>query len=220
MWIRGLSLVVWALVAASAAFWGLKLFVAARPAPPHTQVAMGAPARGDLSRLLGTDAPPPSGAPAPAADPRFQLVGVVAPRSERAAGEGLAVIVVDDKPARAYRVGAVVEGQTVLQSVSARGASLGLRDGAAQVALSLPPPAPAAVGQLPPIGPAALPATLPAAAVPQPQPVQQQPIRAPRPFGQQPPQQQPPQAPQQQPLQQPFQQPLPQPQPNAGGILR
>ncbi len=155
MWTRIGTALVWALVAAALAFWGLRLFGASQPAPPNAQVALppGAVA-GDLTRLLGTDPVPVAAAEAPQAapDPRFQLVGVVSPRSSRAASEGVAVIVVDDKPARAYRIGAVVDGQTVLQSVSPRGASLGPKGGAALVALDLPPPAAAATGQLPPAG--------------------------------------------------------------------
>lgn len=149
---RWWTLGVWALAAASAAFWGLRLFVASPPLPPHTQTAgTGAALRGDLSRLLGVDAPPPVAetTPEPAPDARFQLIGVVSPRSPQAAREGLALIAVDGKPPKAFRVGAVVDGQTVLKTVGLRGATLGPRDGAAVVALNLPPPAPAATGALP-----------------------------------------------------------------------
>ncbi len=148
---RWWTLGVWAAVAASAVYWGLKLFVAPPPLPPSTQVAeLGVAARGDLSRLLGVDAPAPVAvAEEPAADARFQLIGVVSPLATRAAGEGLALIAVDGKPAKAFRVGAVIDGQTVLQAVGARSAKLGPRDGAAQVALNIAPPAPAATGTLP-----------------------------------------------------------------------
>ncbi|MEO5733587.1 MAG: hypothetical protein ABIN96_04225 [Rubrivivax sp.] len=155
MWMRVCTVTVWALVAGALAFWGLRLFGSSQPAPSQTQLALppGAVA-GDLTRLLGTDPEPVAVAEAPQAapDPRFQLVGVVSPRSARAAAEGLAVIVVDDKPARAYRIGAVIDGETVLQSVSPRGASLGPKGGAAVVALDLPPPAAAATGRLPMAG--------------------------------------------------------------------
>lgn len=152
MWTRVSTLLAWALAAASIVFWGLKLFATANPPPADVQLATaGGPPRGDLTRLLGADAPPPPPPEAQAAapDPRFHLIGVVSPPSPAASAQGLAVIVVDDKPARAYRVGAVVDGQTVLQSVHARGASLGPQGGAAAVALDLPPPAAAATGQLP-----------------------------------------------------------------------
>ena len=152
MWVRTVTLLVWAAVAASALFWGLKLLVKAPPAPPQAQVAQtGGAVRGDLSRLLGVDAPAPVAAAAPesAPDSRFNLVGVVSPRASQAAGEAVALIAVDGKPARAYRVGAVVDGSHVLQSVSARGANLGPRGGASVIALNIAPPAAAATGQLP-----------------------------------------------------------------------
>ena len=147
-----MTLLVWLLAAGSALFWGLRLFVAAPPLPQRTPVASAAPVvRGDLTRLLGVDPPPPvaQAAAEPAPDARFQLVGVVAPRSAAAAGEGLALIAVDGKPAKAYRVGALVDGQNVLKSVAARGATLGPLDGAALVALNIAAPPVAATGTLP-----------------------------------------------------------------------
>jgi general secretion pathway protein C len=152
---RWWTFAAWCLAAVTALYWGLKLLVTPLPVPARTPVAAAAPvARGDLTRLLGVDAAPAAVAAAPAAEPppdaRFQLVGVVNPRSRQHSAEGLAVIAVDGKPARAFRVGAVVDGQTVLQSVGARGAQLGPRGGATLVALNLAPPAAAATGTLPP----------------------------------------------------------------------
>ena len=198
---RWWTLVVWALAAAGALFWGLKLFVKAPAVPAHTQLAESANlARGDLSRLLGADevAQAPTLAPEPGLDARFQLIGVVSARSPMAAREGVALIAVDGKPPRAYRVGALVEGQNILQTVNARGATLGPRDGAALVALNLTPPAPPATG-VPQPGAGGLPGARPGGQLmppqpqPQPQPLQQQ---------------------QQQP-----QQPQPQPQPQVPGFL-
>jgi general secretion pathway protein C len=142
---RWVTFLVWAAVAASAVAWGLKIFVQPPAAPPQALVAeTGRAARGDLTRLLGVDPPPPVAvkAPVPAADARFKLVGVVSPRSPQAAREGLALIAVDGKPPRAY----------VLQAVNPRGATLGPVDGPALVALKLPPPSAAATGVLPPAG--------------------------------------------------------------------
>lgn len=162
-----MTLGVWALVAAAAVAWGLRVFVRPLPVPPGTAVADMAPVlQADLTRLLGADPPPPAAAPeaaAPAPDARFTLIGVVAPRhvaAGRAArlGEGVALIAVDDRPPRAYRVGARVDGETVLQSVSARGAELGPRGGPVQVALQLAPPPPASTGTLPGVGGGAAPA--------------------------------------------------------------
>ncbi|MBL8316656.1 MAG: hypothetical protein JNK55_23230 [Rubrivivax sp.] len=152
---RWWTLWVWALVAGSALFWGFKLVSRPLPVPSQAKVAEpGVALRGDLSRLLGADAPAPvaAAAPAPAIDARFSLIGVVSPKATQAAREGLALIAVDGKPPRAYRVGAVVEGTHVLKSVSARGAMLGLKDGDAQFGLSVAPLAPAATGSLPTAG--------------------------------------------------------------------
>ena len=146
---RWWSFAVWALVAGSALFWGLRLFVTAPPAPSQTTVAeLGAGARGDLSRVFGPDpvVVVQAAEPEPVADARFQLIGVVSPRGGGNSSQGLALIAVDVKPAKAYRVGSVVDGQTVLQSVQARGAALGPRGGAVQVALAIAPPAAAATG--------------------------------------------------------------------------
>jgi general secretion pathway protein C len=153
-----------ALVAASAVYWGLRLFVPSRPVPSGAVIAVAGPVgTGDLTRLLGADAPPPAAPDAPPPDARFQLIGVVAPRARASAAEGVALIAVDGKPARAYRVGAVVEGQTILQAVAVRSAQLGPRNGATQVSLDLAPPAPPTTGAPAPALPAeALPEATPA----------------------------------------------------------
>jgi len=156
---RWVTFLVWALVAASAAAWGLKLFVTAPSAPPQVSVAMQSQLpRGDITRVLGADAPPPvdpaageSLESAPA-DARFQLVGVVAPRGSETARGGVALIAVDGKPAKAYRVGAVVDGDNVVQAIRLRGADLGPAGGKVAVALNIPPPAAAATGTLPGAG--------------------------------------------------------------------
>lgn len=66
----------------------------------------------------------------------YVLVGVVA----NPAHSGAALISVDGKPAKPYRVGAVVDGSLVLQSVTARKAVLADGpQGAARLTLELPP---------------------------------------------------------------------------------
>lgn len=158
------AFVIWAAIAASMVFWGMRLWVKPIAAPGHaTLVSTASAAKGDLSRLFGTDAAPAvaaAGLPPPAqADARFKLIGVVAPRSVAAKGEGLALIALDGKPPRAYRVGTTVDGDLVLQAVHARGASIGPRGQAAQVDLelpALPPPAtgtPMSVGAAPQVQP-------------------------------------------------------------------
>lgn len=149
------AFVIWALVAGSAVFWLLRLVVSAPQAPAQTvAVSTASVLRGDLSRLLGA---PPSAAPAgePVADVagRFRLIGVMAPRADAAvSGQGIALIAIDGKPARPYRIGAPVDGELVLQAVSQRGASIGPREAAPSVRLELPPLPPAATGSLPPAG--------------------------------------------------------------------
>lgn len=163
---RWVSLLAWAAVAASAVFWGLRVFVQAPAAPPQARLADPAVAvRGDLTRLLGADAAPAVAArpsPVAVADPRYTLVGVVSPRdAARGSREGVALIATDGKPPRAYRVGATVDGDHVLQAVSQRGAQIGPRGGPPAVALELPPPAAAATGRpgaaVPPAGVQSLP---------------------------------------------------------------
>lgn len=170
---RWWALVVWAAVAATVVYWGLRLSAGGRPVPPQTMVvSSSANARGDLTRLFGVEVQPVVAAPPPMAA-RFQLVGVAAPRAEAdGAREGVALIAVDGKPPRAYRVGALIDGDNVLQSVRQRGAAIGPRDGATLVSLDLPPPAPAATGMLPSAGtPAVMAPTMPPARSPLPVPM-------------------------------------------------
>jgi general secretion pathway protein C len=147
---RWVTFGVWVGVAACAAFWALKVFVRPLPVPPTARTVADAQAlRGDLSLVLGsTPEPVAQEAPVAALASRFKLIGVVSPRSPRAASEGLALIAIDGKPPKAYRVGAEVDGELVLQRVHARGADLGARDAAvASVALDVPPLPPPATGR-------------------------------------------------------------------------
>jgi len=138
---------VWLLVAGSALFWGLRLFAAGPAVPPGVPVA-GASAlpMSDLSRVLGAELRPvaeESAAPPPEAS-RYKLVGVVAPRG---AGPGVALIAIDGQPPRAYRVGARVDGATVLRSVQWRAARLGTAGVPGEITLELPVLPPPATGQ-------------------------------------------------------------------------
>lgn len=152
------AFVIWAAVAGSVVFWAMRLFVRPVTAPAHATVVSSASGfKGDLTRLFGVDETPPiaavpAGAPAAAADARFRLIGVVAPRSLAAKGEGLALIAMDGKPPRAYRVGSAVDGDMVLLAVHSRGASLGPPGQPAQVDLSLPALPPPATGSLSSLG--------------------------------------------------------------------
>ena len=145
---------VWLLLGGSVAYWGLQLF--ARPlAMPALVVSAGDGQAGsvDLSRLLGSGVP--EAAPEPeAASTRLRLLGVVAPKSAKAAeaGEGVALIEVDGI-ARTVRVGAVVDGDLRLLRVDARSAGLGRLGQAPTQTLQISPPASPATGSLPPAAP-------------------------------------------------------------------
>ena len=110
------AFVIWALVAATAVFWGLRLFVTAPQTPPGAVAVGDATAvRVDLSRLLGA-APVAPVAAAAEASSRFRLLGIMAPRAGLAgSAQGVALIAVDGKMARAYRVGAALDAELVLQ---------------------------------------------------------------------------------------------------------
>jgi general secretion pathway protein C len=160
------AFVIWALVAATAVFWGLRLFVRA-PAMPTYAVAVGdaAAVRGDLTRLLGAAPVTAEAAAQPAeASARFRLTGIVAPRAAPAgrapSSYGVALIAVDGKMPKAYAVGAHIDGDLVLQSVSLRTASISSGQGAPTVTLELPRLADAATGTLPPSLPGAAPAAV------------------------------------------------------------
>jgi general secretion pathway protein C len=139
--VRGITLLLWAAAAASAVAWALKLGNpgAARPPVPS---AYRAPAPADpamVARLLGQAQ---GNASAPAAAPlssRFNLVGVVADLAQ----QGAAVIAVDGRPAKPFRVGNAVDEGLILQSVQRRSAVLAATtDGPPVVTLELPPQQP------------------------------------------------------------------------------
>ena len=135
---RGAAFLLWALLAASVAYWVLKLIrpegvvaaPAARAAPPADPAA--------VARLLGSS-PGAAGVPAAPAvrlASRFVLVGVAAGQSRG----GAALIAIDGKPARPFRVGSAVEEGIFLQAVEARRAVLAASAGGpALLTLELPP---------------------------------------------------------------------------------
>ena len=160
---RWTAWLVWAALAGSLVFWGLRLFARPAAVPPQVQtVAIDQAVQGDVLRLLGAVAPVGEAAPLPPpAAARFKLVGAVA---STGAGPSWAVLSVDDKPARVVRLGGSVDGQWVLQGVTARGVSLGPAGAPAQVTLELPQLPPPATGTLLPGAVTGLPqqgATLP-----------------------------------------------------------
>jgi general secretion pathway protein C len=148
---RIFAFLVWAVLAACVAFWGLRL--GSRPAavPLHATPVTGVgSAQGDLSRLFGAGAPTQeAAAPAAAANTRFKLLGTFAAKGQESQA-GWATVSVDNGPARTYRIGATLAGtELVLQQVSLRGARIGPEGASSTVTLELPAlPAPA-TGKLP-----------------------------------------------------------------------
>jgi general secretion pathway protein C len=158
---------VWAGCAASAVAWGLRLSGSALAVPANAQLlAPDQSLRGDPLRLFSLP-PAAATAAAPAQASRFRLVGVVAPLAPLATSApvapkvgqaatnrgtrrdvGVALLSLDGKPARAYRVGAAVDGAWVLQGVSQRGAQLGPAGAPAALQLELAALPPAATGNL------------------------------------------------------------------------
>lgn len=165
------AFVVWALVAATAMFWGLRLLARPQSAPAFaTTVGEGTVMRGDLSRLFGAAPVAAPNAPtAPELSSRFKLLGIMAPKASGdtpAQRIGYALIAVDGKPARPFAVGATVDSGLVLQSVSLRTAAIGPAEGAPALRLEMPLLPAAATGTLPPIGEGGVAPAVPAAAPP------------------------------------------------------
>ncbi|WP_353140948.1 type II secretion system protein N [Limnohabitans sp.] len=129
------SLLVWGAVAFSAVTWGLR-WSATGAAPSNATAAAQALPEVDVSaaaRSLG--AAPVQAAAAPTLASRFQLQGVMAVGPDA----GAALISVDGKPAKPYRVGAVVADGLVLQFAQGRRVSLGMAlDGPQALVLELP----------------------------------------------------------------------------------
>ena len=136
-WIQHLiTFALWALCGVSLAWWGLRLTQGSAPgrAPLAVSQAPVLDAQA-LARLLGADAVPSSGAVA-AAPTRLVLLGVLA---GTVSGDGAALIAIDGKPAKPYRVGREVEPGLIVQSLGAREARLGAAlDGPATMTLELP----------------------------------------------------------------------------------
>lgn len=149
------AFVIWAVVAAGLMFWGYRLWARPMAAPANVlTVSEGTAVRADFTRLLGAALAAVTAAPVPVVESnRFRLLGVLAPVSAPGATRpstfGVALIAVDGKPARPYVVGARLDGDMVLQSVSRRSASIGPAEGAPGIVLELPPPAAPATGVLP-----------------------------------------------------------------------
>ena len=130
-----LTAALWACVAFSAVSWGLRWSAGG----PVQGAAMAAPqALPDVdttaaSRSLG--AIPAQVAAAPSLASRFQLVGVL----DGGPNAGAALIAVDGKPPKPFRVGALVDDGLVLQGTETKRVSLGAGvQGPSSLMLDLP----------------------------------------------------------------------------------
>lgn len=136
--VRSATFVLWALAAAAAVFWGLKFSSGGAGSPSVARVARAAPAADPaaVARLLGHAPTTAAAAPVASLASRFSLVGVVAGSSRG----GAALIAVDGRPAKPFRVGSNVDQGLVLQSVEPRRAVLAASaQGPAVLTLELPP---------------------------------------------------------------------------------
>jgi len=144
-WAGWVTSLVWLLVAGSAVHWGLALLVRGRDLPSQVQtVGVEQALQGDAQRLFAR--PTVAVAAMPAASPardRFRVIGGMGGDDG-----GLALMAVDGKPVRAYRVGAAVDAQWVVQAVSQRAIQIGPAGQAAVLSLDLPVLPAAATGRL------------------------------------------------------------------------
>jgi general secretion pathway protein C len=134
--VAGTTFVVWGLVAATAVYWGMKLSSTSTVAPAAPAVRTTPPPdAAAIARLLGSTPAAAAAAPVASLSSRFHLLGVVAD----AGGHGAALIAVDGKPPKPYRVGAPIDQDLVLQSVGPRRATIApSMTGPASVTLELP----------------------------------------------------------------------------------
>jgi general secretion pathway protein C len=110
-----------ALAAASMTYWVLKWSVSTELQLAPVAMVDDAPVDSQaLVRLLGGASALSVASASPSASSRFALLGVLAGGGSR----GTALISVDGKPAKPYKVGGVVADNLVLQSVAARRAVL------------------------------------------------------------------------------------------------
>jgi len=128
------TLLVWGAVTFSVVTWGLRWSATAN-APSNATAAQALPEVDVSAAARSLGAAPVQAAAAPTAASRFQLLGVL----DAGPDAGAALMAVDGKPAKPYRVGAMVTDGLVLQSAQGRRISLGASvDGPPTLVLELP----------------------------------------------------------------------------------
>jgi general secretion pathway protein C len=147
---RWLAFVVWALLGATVVTVLLQLLANPMRVPSYAvAVDTSTSIRSDLTRLFGTPAATATSTEPVRGDDRFKLVGLVASSSAAGTGSSLALISIDGKPARAYKVGALVDGDRKVLAVRKGTVELGPSGGPVALTLSVPELPPAATGKLP-----------------------------------------------------------------------
>ena len=135
VWAKWLTLLVWALVAFSAVTWVLRWSAARDVMRVAAAAPQALPEVDDTAVARSLGAAPAPVAATPSLASRFQLVGVLT----GGPNAGAALLAVDGKPAKPFRVGAVVVDGLVLQSAQGRRVSLGASvDGPMVLTLELP----------------------------------------------------------------------------------
>lgn len=117
-------MVVWGVVGYATLYWGLRL---TRDADGPSRVPMPVTVPDidsqAVARALGAGGGAPVVAPAADGVGRYALVGVLA-GSAAPQGHGVALITIEGQKPQPFPVGAVVDGQWVVQRVTARGVTL------------------------------------------------------------------------------------------------
>ncbi len=140
LWLPRLTaFVLGLLLAGSAVYWGLQWPRSATgpalPTVPTAEAQLPVDATA-VARLLGGSTTQPDMAAAPELRSRLQLTGIIA----SPAGHGVALLSLDGKPPKPYRVGSVLEDGLVLQSVRTRSVALGREaNGPVRLQLELAP---------------------------------------------------------------------------------
>jgi general secretion pathway protein C len=186
---RWLAFVVWALLGATVVTVLLQMLAQPSPVPAHAiPVDTTASFRTELTRLFGAAKPVAAEAAAARGDDRLKLIGLVASSSPSERGSSVAVIAMEGKPPKSYRVGAVIDGDRQILAVRKGAVDIGPQGGPVAFTLTLPglpPPATgtpsAAGGAVPTMAPGAMPVGMPPSEAPPPPPPE-----APQPQIQQP----------------------------------
>lgn len=139
--LRLITSLLWAIAIASTVYWGLRVTAQrstlALPITPSQSTGESPLQQIAIARLLGAPEAV-SDMPAQARASRFTLAGVV---SEGA--NGAALLAIDGKPAKPYRVGSHIDDATLLQSVGPRFAILSASlNGPVLQRLEIAPPVP------------------------------------------------------------------------------